>query len=219
MDTLHLINVQEAATTTIYASGAKLTVCIKGQSFFTGEEAFKKAIEVANCVAELKQCGLSEHDIQILNVSTEVEIGMLTISSKASYHLQVNCESIEQLGRILSTISSQKNAKMTAISWQYSNLEQVKTDLLQTAVIETKKVAQSIANALAVTLVGVHKLSYKVSGLETEMQLKESKHFMDQEMDRSRRAPLDNLNFSHTSKMVLTVSAEFMIDTFNQASN
>jgi uncharacterized protein YggE len=221
MDTLHLINVQESATTTLYASGAKLNVCIKGQSFFTGGEAFKKAIEVANCVAELKQCGLSDDDIQLLNVSTEVESGMLTKSSKANYHLLVNCNSIDLLGCILTAIASQKNAKMTAIVWKYSNLEQTKYDLLQLAVANTKNVAQSIADSLAVTLVGVHKLSYKVSGLDMEMRIPEaSSNFMDTEVMRSRRSEaLDNLNFSHTTKAVLTVTAEFMVDTFNQSSN
>jgi uncharacterized protein YggE len=219
MDTLHLINVQESATTTLYASGAKLNVCIKGQSFFTGGEAFKKAIEVANCVAELKQCGLSEDDIQLLNVSTEVESGMLTKSSKANYHLLVNCESIELLGRILSAISSQKNAIMTAISWKYSNIEQIKQDLLQMAVVNTKNVARSIANSLAVRLVGVHKLSYKVSGLDPEMQIKEPNDFMDTMVSRTRTKALDNLNFSHTSKVVVTVTAEFMVETFSQASD
>jgi uncharacterized protein YggE len=219
MDTLHLINVQESATTTLYASGAKLNVCIKGQSFFTGGEAFKKAIEVANCVAELKQCGLSEDDIQLLNVSTEVESGMLTKSSKANYHLLVNCESIELLGRILSAISSQKNAIMTAILWKYSNIEQIKQDLLQMAVVNTKNVARSIANSLAVRLVGVHKLSYKVSGLDPEMQIKEPNDFMDTMVSRTRTKALDNLNFSHTSKVVVTVTAEFMVETFSQASD
>jgi uncharacterized protein YggE len=219
MDTLHLINVQESATTTLYASGAKLNVCIKGQSFFTGGEAFKKAIEVANCVTELKQCGLSEDDIQLLNVSTEVESGMLTKSSKANYHLLVNCESIELLGRILSAISSQKNAIMTAISWKYSNIEQIKQDLLQMAVVNTKNVARSIANSLAVRLVGVHKLSYKVSGLDPEMQIKEPNDFMDTMVSRTRTKALDNLNFSHTSKVVVTVTAEFMVETFSQASD
>jgi uncharacterized protein YggE len=219
MDTLHLINVQESATTTLYASGAKLNVCIKGQSFFTGGEAFKKAIEVANCVTELKQCGLSEDDIQLLNVSTEVESGMLTKSSKANYHLLVNCESIELLGRILSAISSQKNAIMTAILWKYSNIEQIKQDLLQMAVVNTKNVARSIANSLAVRLVGVHKLSYKVSGLDPEMQIKEPNDFMDTMVSRTRTKALDNLNFSHTSKVVVTVTAEFMVETFSQASD
>jgi uncharacterized protein YggE len=221
MDTLHLINVQESATITLYASGAKLNVCIKGQSFFTGGEAFKKAIEVANCVAELKQCGLGDDDIQLLNVSTEVESGMLNKSSKANYHLLINCESIELLGRILSVVSSQKNAKMTAILWQYSNVEETKTNLLQTAVAKTKNVAQSIADSLAVALVGVHKLSYKISGLDTEMRMPEEKDFMET-LSRSRHSKsdaLDNMNFSHTSKVVLTVTAEFMVDTFNRASN
>ncbi len=221
MDTLHLIKVKEKANTTIYVSGAQLNVCIKGQSFFTGGEAFKKAIEVAKCVAELKQCGLSEDDIQLLNVSTEVESGMLSKSSKANYHLLVNCESIELLGCLLSAISSQKNAKMMSILWKYSNLDQTKHHLLQLAVVNAKNVAQLIADSLAVTLVGVHQLSYKVSGLDMEMRIpEESDDFMETTvLRRSRSEVLDNLNFSHTAEVVLTVTAEFMVDTFNQVSH
>ncbi len=161
MDTLNLISIQEAADTNIHATGARLTVCIKGQSFFTGEEAFKKAIEVANCVAELQKCGLSRDRIQLLNVSTEVESGIFTRSSKANYNLLVNCESIEQLGRALAIISSQENSKIVSISWQYTGLEQIKHDLLQIAVGNVKNVAQSIADSLSVKLLGVHRLSSK----------------------------------------------------------
>jgi uncharacterized protein YggE len=217
MDTLNLISIQEAADTNIHATGARLTVCIKGQSFFTGEEAFKKAIEVANCVAELQKCGLSRDHIQLLNVSTEVESGMFTRSSKANYNLLVNCESIEQLGRVLAIISSQENSKIISISWQYTGLEQIKHDLLQIAVGNVKNVAQSIANSLSVKLLGVHRLSYKVSGLDTQVRLPRDRESSDEMMRRSSRynsEALDNMNLSHSCIIVLTVNAEFIVDKF-----
>jgi len=173
MDTLHLITVIETSASDVSASGAKLAVRIAGQSFFTGNEAFQKAAEVVNLVSALKELSLSEGDIQLLNVSTEVESGILTKTSSATYHLLVNCQSIELLGRVLAVIASQKNSKLAAISWQYPDIEKTKRNLIQTAVRAAKDAARAVADSLSVPLLGVHKLSYDISGLDTELRIPE----------------------------------------------
>ena len=129
MSAPNLISIQETAETNIHATGAKLTVSIKGQSFFTKEEAFTKTDEVSNCVDELQKCGLSKDNIKLLNISIDVEDGILTKSSKTNYDLLLNCESVELLGRILDTISLQKDSKLNAILWQYTQFEEIKQEL------------------------------------------------------------------------------------------
>ncbi|WP_339748955.1 SIMPL domain-containing protein [uncultured Rubinisphaera sp.] len=213
MDTLHLITVCETSASDVNASAAKLAVRIAGQSFFTGNEAFKKAAEVASLVSVLKELGISEDDIHLLNVSTEVESGILTKTSSATYHLLINCQSIDLLGRVLAAISSQKNSKLAAISWQYPDLEKTKRDLVQNAVRAAKDAARAVADSLAVPLLGVHKLSYDISGLDTELRVPEVSGFA---MRRSKAmaTPLDSLDLSHSTTIVVTVTAEFMVDTF-----
>jgi uncharacterized protein YggE len=218
MDTLHLITVREIATADVQASRAKLAVRIAGQSFFTGSEAFKKAAEVANCVSSLKDCGIPEDDIHLLNVSTEVESGILLKSSSATYHLLVECKSIDLLGRVLTTISSQKNSKIAAISWHYPDIENTKRDLIRKAVRAAKDAARDVADSLAVSLVGVHKLSYEISGLDTELRVPEVSAYTARARTKANATALDSLDLSHTNTVAAAVTAEFIVDTFRQDS-
>ncbi len=216
MDTLHLVTVREMATADIQASGAKLAVRIAGQSFFTGSEAFKKATEVANCVSSLKNCGIPEDEIHLLNVSTEVESGILIRSSSATYHLLVECKSIDLLGRVLTAVSSQKNSKIAALSWHYPNIEKTKRDLIQSAVRAAKEAARAVADSLSVPLVGVHKLSYEISGLDTELRVPEISAYAMRARTKAKTAALDSLDLSHTNTVAATVTAEFIVNTFTQ---
>lgn len=213
MDSLHLITVRETSSSDVTASAAKLAVRISGQSFFSGTEAFRKAAEVASLNSALRELGLAEGDIQLLNVSMEVESGLLTRSSSATYHLAVDCKSIDLLGRVLSEISSQKNSKLAAISWQYTDIEKTKRALTQAAVRAAKESACAVADSLGVSLLGVHKLTYDLSGLDTELRVPNVSGYAL----RSRKAttePLDSLDLSHTTTIAVTVTADFMVDTF-----
>ena len=215
MDPLHLITVQETADCEVHASGAKLAVRIAGQSFFTGNEAFKKAAEVANLVSTLNECGLSDEHIHLLGVSTTVETGVFSKSSSATYHLLVECPSVELLGRVLAAISSQKNAKIAAVSWQYPDLAKTKHELIQTAARSAKDAARSVADSLAVPLVGVHKLCYEISGLDTELRVPEVSAYAMHAHTAKQKA-LESLDLSHTATVVVTLTAEFIVGTFAQ---
>ena len=60
MDALNLVTVSESAARELTATGARLGVRISGQSFVTGTQAFKKAAEVAACIAAVEKCGVTE---------------------------------------------------------------------------------------------------------------------------------------------------------------
>ncbi|PHS01350.1 MAG: hypothetical protein COA78_22705 [Blastopirellula sp.] len=216
MDTLHLITIHESAATDILASGAKISVRIAGQSFFTGNEAFKKAAEVVAFVAALNECSISAEKIHLNNVVLEVESGLLTKSSSATYHLLVECDSIELLGKVLTAIASQKNAETQQITWEYTDLEKTRRDLTQATVRAAKQSAQDVANALAVSLQGVHKLSFHTEGLNQDLSVPMG---TSSYVGRSRKskAPvttLEGLHLSHSTTVKVTVTAEFMIGTF-----
>lgn len=216
MDALHLITIRESATAEVTASGAKLVVRIAGQSFFTGREAFRKATEVATLVAALKELGLPEDDVHLLNVSTEVASGILSKSSSALYVLEVNCQSAELLGRLLAAVSTQKNAKIAAISWQYPEIEKTKGGLIQEAVRGAKHTAHTVAEALGVPLLGVHRLSYDVTGLDTDLHVSEQSDHIVRRRSKAKSSALERLELAHVASVVVTVSAEFMVDTFTQ---
>ncbi len=214
MSHLHLITVKESSETEVTATGAQIVVRISGQSFFTGDEAFKKAQEVADCAAALNKVGVAKDDITLASVATEIETGILSKHSSAIYHLIVKVTAMEAFGAVLAAISSQKNAKIAGMSWHYPKLEETKSATLQSAVRAAKAAAEQIATALGTTVSGVHKLSYGFSGLESEVSTPISAYSGKDRVLRSRAA-LEQLNLFHKTRMVATVTAEFIVEAFS----
>ncbi len=217
MTTPHLITVDESASTEIVAAGAKLSVQVAGQSFFTGGEAFKKAAEVANLVAGLQQVGIAEDDIRLIDVSTEVETGLLSKASSATYRIQVNCPDVDLLGRVVSVISSQKNAKVVALSWEYPDLDATRRRVIHEAVSAAKDTATNITRALGVPLLGVHKMSYAVTGLDTDVHMPAALGaFTKHKKAMRERSALETLSLAHTAKVTAGVTAEFVVGRFGE---
>ena len=213
MDSLNYISVSESARREITATGARLAVRIAGQAFFTGREAFKKAAEVCACVAGLSENGIGEEHVQIKNVSTQVDSGFLTKSSSATYDLEVTCDSMELLGPAVATISSLKNSELLSIAWKYSNVDEVKREVLQEAVRSSKDSADAIVSALNASLAGVHRLKYEISGLNDE--LKTARASRARIKSKSSKSDFeivsDSLRLSHTATVVANVVAEFLV--------
>lgn len=219
MDQLHLITVNQSAETRIHASGAELTIRISGQSFFTGTEAFQKAAEVNRCVAAIKKCGIDQEDISIQNVSTEVESGILTKSSSATYYLSVFCKSLDCLGPTLTAIASQKNIKLAKLFWQYDALEETQNELLQTAVKKAKSTAQSISESLGTHCSAIHKLSYDFHGINQHGYAGDLSAYDGVKRKRASSAgALQQLNLEQNTKLLVTVAAQFVVDPFQHAS-
>ncbi len=219
MEQPHLITVKETAETRLHASGAELTICIAGQSFLTGSEAFKKAAEVNRCVEAMKECGIEQDDISIQNVSTEVESGILTKSSSATYYLAVRCKSLESLGPTLAAIASQKNTKLAELRWNYNALDKTQNDLLQTAVKKAKATAQSIAESLGSQCSAIHKLSYDFHGVNQHGYAGDLSAYDGVKRKRSSgAAALQQLNLEHNTKLLVAVAAEFVVAPFEKAS-
>ncbi|WP_425397007.1 SIMPL domain-containing protein [Aeoliella sp.] len=212
MAELNLISVSESSSRELTADGAEIVVRIAGQSFFTGQQAFEKAKEVADCTAALTQLGLAEDAISLLSVLTEVETGLLTKSSSAIYHLMVKLTDFELLGPVLAAISAQKNALVESVDWQYSELECIKREVLHQAVKKAKSSAEQIAEALSATLAGVHRLSYKVSGLETEpSRLSDLRAFGRAKARQFAESDLAQMSLSHKTRLTVSTSAEFLV--------
>ncbi|MCC9604503.1 SIMPL domain-containing protein [Blastopirellula sp. JC732] len=213
METIHLISVREASSKDLHACGAKLAVRVAGQSFFTGDQAFTKAAEVAQLVTALKGVGLAEEQVHLRNVSLQVDSGLLTKSSSAAYDLLIDCPNSGSLGPIMAAISSQKNAKLYSIAWKYENLDQAKHEVMQAAIETAKRAAQLVAESLGVALLGVHKLTYEVSGLDDMLRLR-SESRDEYRKARACASSLTEFGLSHTTQLVVSVSADFMVERF-----
>jgi len=216
MDSLNYVSVTESAQREISATGARLAVQISGQSFFTGREAFKKAVEVSECVAGLTSCGIPEEKIQIKNVSTRVDSGFLTKSSSATYDLEISCDSMDLLGPAVATIASLKNSEIVSMAWDYKEIEKIKREILKEGVKLTNASANAIASALNTSLMGVHRLRYEISGLDDKLT---RPHRTISKMKRARIVDADladvsdGLSLSHTANIVVEVIADFHIKT------
>lgn len=216
MDTLNYISVAETAQEEITASGANLTVRISGQSFFTGREAFKKAAEVSELVSGLSSCGIPNDKIRIKNISTHIESGFLTKSSSAVYDLEVSCDSMELLGPAVAIIASLKNSEILSMTWNYSDIDKIKREILQKAVRSANESATAIASALNTSLAGVHRLKYQISGLDNNLKTPNatlSKMKRARIADSELSGMSDSLSLSHTSIVVANVNAEFLVKT------
>ena len=216
METVNFISITESAQRELSATGANLVVRISGQAFFTGREAFKKAAEVSECVSGLISCGIPEDKIRLKNVATQVESGFLAKSSSASYELEVVCDSLDLLGPAVATIASLKNSELVSMSWNYTDIEKTKREILQDAVRLAKESATAIAIALGISLAGVHRLRYEISGLDDKLA---TSHRALSKRKRSRIADWDfdeiagGLNLSHTANVTVNVIADFLVET------
>ena len=215
METLNYISVAESAQREIVATGATLSVRISGQSFFTGREAFKKAAEVAECIRGFNSCGIAEDKIRIKNVSTQIESGFLTKSSSAIYDLEVTCDSMNLLAPSVATIASLKNSALVSMAWEYSDVDKTKREILQEAVRSANASATAISSALNVSLVGVHRLKYEISGLDNRFTTPyetPSKRSKARIVEADFVEVTDGLSLSHTANVVARVRADFLVN-------
>ena len=79
----------------VYASRADMYVEIKGDSFFSGNAALEKALEVRDLVAVLAAVPIEESHIQVVGITAEVSSGIIATSSSAVYRLRIEVASLD----------------------------------------------------------------------------------------------------------------------------
>ncbi len=154
----------ETVTEEVQASGADLYLTIKGNSFFTGQAAIKKAKEVQQLVAGLIGAGVIEEDISVQSVSLSSEKGMVTKSSSAKYKLRVRCHNLDKLPDVLGAVTASNNIIMDNIDWRYDGLEAKENEWMMEAIGKSSRRAEKIASGLALKIVGVHEFRMRKIG-------------------------------------------------------
>ncbi len=139
------------------ASHADLRVTVRGSSLVTGSAALTKAREVAALVSALGGIGVPEGSIRVEDVAVQVESGLLTKSSSATYTLKIRCAKLESLADVLGVITSQKNVQLGHIDWGYPESDDLRTRALVDCATRATERARRIADALGVKLLGVHR--------------------------------------------------------------
>lgn len=211
----NLIHVEETSTAQLRATAAHIGASIHGQSFFTGTEAFKKAAELRDLIAELAKCEIPQANINLIGVTARSSSGLIAKSSSVEYHIEVKCLSMETLGPALAAICSQKNADVFVIDWQYSEYDKTKRDLLNQCVASAKSRADELSRTLGASLQAVHKLNYEFSDEEKRSTAITSQGAFGKPRARGSES-LANLNLAHVSALFVTVKADFVVTEFAQ---
>ncbi len=198
----------------VYASSADMYVDIKGESFFSGRAALKKAREVRDLVAALAEVGIGESRIQVLGMRADVSTGILSKSSSVIYRLLLEVPSLEMLTDAFGVVTSRKNATLTKIEWQYDGLEQLHDQMLKEALQRAQQQAALICRELRHRNLGIHKLKEK---LKDDQEKQETGYPDDWYMlgtgrRRSRVGKEDmGLEISHAKTVSLDVRVEYRV--------
>ncbi len=213
---LDLITVEVVRDEELSADRADLFLTIQGYSLVTGNQALKRAKEVAQLVGALTQQGLPEQDISLEGVAVEMTKGIVK-TSQAMYHLRVRCDRLEMLGDALGVIASQKNITLNQIVWGYDDDEERDRWLEECAGRAPEK-AKRIAAGLGVKLTGVHSFSekrldsesYGTDGLRGGASMQRSRRSVDHD-DYDL-----GLDVSHKKRVTLTVQAEYRVSGYGE---
>jgi uncharacterized protein YggE len=159
MDALDTITVTTNVQRQVRAARADLFVTIRGQSFFSGQAALRKAREVRDVVEALARSGLTEERIEVVAVQAEVTSGALSSSSSASYHLRLRLPDLDRFAEMVGAVVGRKNAHLSRVEWQYDDLEAMHDTLLTEALQRVRARAELIARELGHELIALHRLS------------------------------------------------------------
>lgn len=195
------------------ASYADLQVTVRGSSLVTGNAALTKAREVAALVQALAGVGVPESSIRVEDIAVQVESGLLTKSSSATYTLKVRCSKLESLADVLGAITSQKNVQLGNIDWGYAEPDELRTRWLVDCATRATARARPIADALGVKLLGVHQFG------EPDVEVARAGYELRPPalgMARARMTAADlGLSVSHSKKVVVRVLVEFRIAPYS----
>jgi uncharacterized protein YggE len=154
-DTMTIRVVREAE---LDADSADLVVVVEGTSVFSGNEAFKKAVELRKLVEALNEVGVSEGQVKLRSVEITSQSFALVKSSSAKYVVTIKKVPLETLPAALGVIASHKGAKTSRLSWNYGELKQTRRQLRNSALADALEQAKEDAKLLGVTVLGVYQL-------------------------------------------------------------
>lgn len=211
------IKVEVERSEELNADHADLFVVIKGASLVTGRAALSKAREVAQLVADLKTCALTDEAIHLEGVYAEVVSGILSKSSRATYKLKIRCAKLDDLADVLGAITSQKNTTLQNIQWGYADSAAARQQWLAACIDQANRKAGVIATALGVKLLGVLSFSERFLDPESPIQpVSGGEHLDRAAFSRARAVSQDDLGteVSHAKTITLYVEIEYYISEF-----
>ena len=146
------------------AIGAVLSVRVTGSELVGRDAALKRAVEVRELIDELKQAGVGEEAVTLVDVRADAKRGVFLWSSTAQYDLEIEVVDLNRIVDVLVLVTAPKHAKLRQIAWQYAEDDDVDSWLAE-AFAAARKRADVIANTLGVKIKCVHEIEYGINGL------------------------------------------------------
>ena len=214
-DTRSVITVRETQAHEVAAERADLFVTVEGASLFTGQEALKKAREVAQLAADLSVAGLPPDALFLQGVSADVQSGTLSKYSRARYRLRIRCTDLSKLGDYVGIITAQKNTSLTSIEWGYPDDDAQRDAWLLVCIARVNDKSAKIAAALGVRVLGVQTFSEFIADPEARYQ---EVGTLGQEPIRMRRKSLTSedlgMEVSHSKTVLVTVEVQYLVSGY-----
>ena len=217
-----IITIEVTEEEQLFATGVSLAVQIHGSAFFSGEEAYKKALEVRQLVGGLRDAGVSEKDIFMDSVYADVSKGKISQSSSATYNLTITCKDLNKLSDILGVITAQDNIKMRGMVWGFGDLDAIREKLLEKCLLKSKKKADKIASIYGIELAGIREFREAATGpgIERESQYDHANFDSDFARPLASKARTENLGLavSHREKMAIKLMTKFRVEPIKKGT-
>ncbi len=148
------------AARTVDAEAADVTVVIAGRSLCYGNEALAKADGVREFVADLRQHGFEDGDIQLAGVDITNESGLIAKASGASYTIQLTCRPVSRLSPVLGAVAGQKHIRLASIGWDYGDaatLRALRDELMAECLADVSRRARAVSDGLGAGVLVPHR--------------------------------------------------------------
>ena len=150
------LTIDEIVLQEIQASSVILKIAVRGKSFFAGDIALKKAVEVKKLVDDFIDEGIKEVDIRVKDIVSESDTNLLNKSSSVIYHLNVKLRDFEKLNAVLGILSNCKHANLEKLDWQFKDDWERRQKWIEQALQSAYQRAERMATVLGVGLEGVY---------------------------------------------------------------
>ena len=159
MSDVPTIDVSEEYTGEVPASGATLMLSIQSSRLFTGNAALTEAAEVRKLVDALAVAAVGPKDVELANVHVDVNKGMFTTSSSATYTLRIKCTDAARLPAVLDAIAQQKHCTLSNVDWNFDGVTARRAEWLAICAERAKTKADAIARAVGCELTGLERIT------------------------------------------------------------
>ena len=185
---------------------------------FSGMEAFKKAKELQELVAILNDFGVDSSRIRLRNVRSSSQTFAVFKSSSARYSLTIAAVSIDLLSTVIRAIAGRKNAELSAMGWNYDQLQETRSKLREQALVDAKAQAVSSANVLGVKLLGIHSLTDAAEAREAKGDFDDDMTYFGGQaaFAKTQEAFSTDLEFSsgNSKRVVVDIQVQFRVASF-----